>query len=121
MKLLGRQFVSVPAALCHDPGLDRNAKLVWIVMAARTTMPHFPGPRYQVARSIVTGRSDQDMYAKRLFVALASRADESNRIRSLTVPVLAAAADVPAGAVHDAIALLTQSGSLDGFSLEWQS
>ena len=121
MKLLGRPFVQVPAGLLHDPGLDRNAKLVWIVMAARTTMPKFPGPRYQVARSIVTGRSDQDMYAKRLWIALTSRADEEKRIRRLTVPVLAAAADVPAGDVQDAIKLLTQSGSLEGFSLEWQS
>jgi hypothetical protein len=121
MKLIGRPFVQVPAALLHDPGLDRNAKLVWIVMAARTTMPHFPGPRYQVARSIVTGHSDPDMYAKRLFVALASRADEEKRIRRLTVPVLAAEADVPAGAVHDTITLLTQSGSLEGFQLEWLS
>ena len=119
MKLLGRPFIKVPAALLHDPGLDRNAKLVWVVMAARTTMPKFPGPRYQVARSIVTGHSDPDIYAKRLWVALASRADEDNRIRALTVPVLAAAADVPAGAVHDAITLLTQSGSLEGWQLEW--
>jgi hypothetical protein len=121
MKLIGRQFVQVPAALLHDPGLDRNAKLVWIVMAARTTMPRFPGPRYQVARSIVTGHSDPSIYAKRLWVALASRADEQQRVRSLTVPVLAAAADVPAGAVHDAITLLTKSDSLEGFKLEWLS
>ena len=119
MKLIGRPFVQVPVALCHDPGLDRNAKLVWVVMAARTTMPKFPGPRYQVARSIVTGHSDPDIYAKRLWVALASCADEEKRVRSLTVPMLAAAADVPAGAVHDAITLLTQSGSLEGFKLEW--
>ena len=121
MRLLNRPFVQVPAGLLHDPGLDRNAKLVWIVLAARTTMPHFPGPRYQIAHSIVTGRSDPDIYAKRLWVALASRADEEKRIRRLTVPVLAADADVPAGAVQDAIALLTQSDSLEGFQLEWLS
>lgn len=121
MKLLGHPFVQVPAALLHDPGLDRNAKLVWIVMAARTTMPRFPGPRYQVARSIITGHSDPDIYAKRLWVALASRADADQRIHSLSVPVLAADADVPAGAVQDAIKLLTQSDSLEGFHLEWLS
>lgn len=115
-----RQFVQVPYALLHDFGLDRNAKLVWIVLAGNTSMK-FPGPRFQIARSIVCGHSESDIYAKRVWVALGSRADEENRVRSLTVPVLAVDADVPAGAVHDAITLLTQSGSLEGFKLEWLS
>jgi hypothetical protein len=116
-----RQFVQVPVGLLHDPRLDPVAKLVWIVLAGNAAVPKFPGPRYQVARSIVCGHSDPDIYAKRLWVALASRADEEKRVRSLTVPVLAVDADVPAGAVHDAITLLTQSGSLEGFQLEWLS
>jgi len=119
MKLIGHPFVNVPVALLHDPHLDPVAKLVWIVMAAGSHVPKVPGPCLHVARSIVTGHSDPDIYAKRLWVALASRADEEKRVRSVTVPMLAAAADVPAGAVHDAITLLTESGSLEGFQLAW--
>lgn len=121
MKLIGHPFVSVPVALLHDPHLDPVAKLVWIVLAAGSHVPKVPGPCLHVARSVICSHSDPDLWAKRLWVTLASRADEEKRVRSLTVPMLAAAADVPAGAVHDAIALLTQSGSLDGFHLEWLS
>jgi hypothetical protein len=114
------RFVQVPCALLHDPRLDRNDKLVWIVLATYAPIK-LQGPRYQVARSVICGLTDLDAYAKHLWVALASRADEEKRIRSLTVPVLAADADVPESAVHNAIQLLTQSGSLEGFKLEWLS
>ena len=115
-----RQFVQVPYALLHDFGLDRNAKLVWIVLAGNTAMK-FPGPRFQIARSIVCGHTEPDIYAKRVWVALGSCADEQRQCRSLTIPKLAKDADVPEGAVHSAIELLTQSGSLEGFTLEWLS
>lgn len=115
-----RQFVQVPYALLHDFGLDRNAKLVWIVLAGNTAMK-FPGPRFQVARSIVCGHTESDICAKKVWVALGSRADEQRQCRALTTPVLAADADVPESAVHGAIDLLTQSGSLEGFTLEWLS
>ena len=115
-----RQFVQVPYALLHDFGLDRNAKLVWIVLAANAAMK-FPGPRFQIARSIACGHSESDIYAKRVWVALGSRADEQRQCHSLTAPLLAKDADVPESAVHSAIELLTQSGSLEGFKLEWLS
>lgn len=116
-----RQFVQIPAALLHDPRLDSVAKLVWIVLASNAQVPKFPGPFYHVARSVICGHSDPDIWAKRLWVTLASRADGQKVCCSLTVPSLAKDADVPAGAVHDAITLLTQSGSLEGFKLEWLS
>lgn len=116
----GSRFVNVPYALLHDPGLDFNAKLVWVVLAAHCNRP----PRFhdamqlRIARSIVLSRSEPDMSAKRIWVALASCADERGLCR-VTSPTLARTADISADAVRPAIDLLSNSGSCNGLKLEW--